>query len=113
MAQDKYLTYRGHVKAIAPAGGAVLFVTAHAEGQPTALYRLDAEKLTLAEDALPAGGLDVVTDGETVWVTGTDGRVYRGPAGGGKLIALKAELDAPASRLARLSDGRLTALAGQ
>ena len=110
---DKYLTYRGDLKALAPAGPAVLFVTAHAEGRPTALYRLDAATLALAADPLPAGGNDLVTDGQTVWVAGTDRRVYRGPAAGGKMAALKVELDAPPTRLALLSGGRLAAVAGE
>ena len=41
MSTDKYLTYRGDVKAVAVSGGAVVFVTVHPEGQPTAVYRLD------------------------------------------------------------------------
>jgi ParB family chromosome partitioning protein len=113
MAQDKYLTYRGDLKAVAPVGPAVLFVTAHAEGQPTAVYRLDTAKLALAADPLPAGGNDLVTDGQTVWVAGTDRRVYRGPAAGGKLAALKAELDAVPTKLALLSGERLAVLAGE
>ena len=45
MAAEKYLTFRGDVRALAGSGAAVLFVTAHAEGHATALYRLDADKL--------------------------------------------------------------------
>ena len=110
---DKYLTYRGDLKAAVSIGQTVLFVTAHPEGQPTALYRLDADKFTLAEDALPAGGVDLVSDGDTVWVAGTDRRVYRAPAGGGKVTAFGPQLDAPPVALARVSDNRLAVLAGQ
>ena len=49
MSTDKYFTYRGDVRAIAVLGGGLAFVTVHPEGQPTAVYRLDPEKLTLAE----------------------------------------------------------------
>ena len=42
----KYLTYRGDIQAAVGVGGALAFVTVHPEGQPTALYRLDADKLT-------------------------------------------------------------------
>ncbi len=46
---EKYFPYRGDLKAVAVTGaGALAFVTAHAEGHPTALYRLDPVKLTLA-----------------------------------------------------------------
>ena len=52
MSTEKYLTYRGDVRALAVADDALAFVTAHPEGQPTAVYRLDPEKLTLTEDKL-------------------------------------------------------------
>jgi ParB family transcriptional regulator, chromosome partitioning protein len=114
MAQDKYLTFRGDIRAIAPAGAAMLFVTAHPEGHVAALCRLDVEKQTLDETPLPAGGNDVVTDGQTVWVAGTDRRIYRVSATpGGKLAPLPAELDASPTKLALLADGRLAAIAGQ
>jgi ParB family chromosome partitioning protein len=109
---DKYFTYRGDLRAVAVAARAVLFVTAHAEGRATAVFRLDVDKLTLAEDPLPAGGSDVATDGKTAWVAGTDGRVYRGPADGGKLAPLKAEFDVPPTKLVPLPGGRLAVLAG-
>lgn len=109
---DKSLTYRGDLKAAAGSGSTVLFVTAHAEGQPTALYRLDAAKLALAQDPLPAGGVDLVADGDAVWVAGTDRRIYKGSVGGGKLGPVGPELDDVPAALALVSDGNLAVLAG-
>ena len=54
MSTEKYLTYRGDVKALAVVGGTLAFVTAHPEGHATPLYRLDPEKLTLSEDGASA-----------------------------------------------------------
>jgi ParB family chromosome partitioning protein len=111
-ATDKYVTYRGDVRAIAAAGATLLFVTAHPEGRATALYRWDAEKLALAQDALPAGGLDVVVDGDTVWIAGSDRRIYRGATGGGKVVAVGPELEAAPVAMAVLAEGRLGVVAG-
>ena len=47
MSTDKYLLYRGDVKAVVTAGDALAFVTVHPEGQASAVYRLDPEKLTV------------------------------------------------------------------
>jgi ParB family chromosome partitioning protein len=57
MATEKYLTYRGDIKAGVGLDGVVAFVTAHPEGLPTPVYRIDADNLTLQTDALPCGGL--------------------------------------------------------
>src|SRR5437762_1818076 len=76
MATEKFLTYRGDVKAAVGVGGTLAFVTVHPEGQPTAVYRLDADKLTLTSDALPCGGVAIAADDKTLYVAGTDRRVY-------------------------------------
>src|SRR5437868_11571497 len=76
MATEKFLTYRGDIKAGVGVGGTVAFVTVHPEGQPTAVYRLDADKLTLTSDALPSGGVAIAADEKTLYVAGTDRRVY-------------------------------------
>jgi ParB family chromosome partitioning protein len=112
MSTDKYFTYRGDVKAVAAAGGALAFVTVHAEGQPTALYRLDPEKLTLSEVPLPAGGRALLAVGEDLWIAGTDQRLYHLPAKGKKPAARGAPFDAAPVALAPLSDDRLAVAAG-
>jgi ParB family chromosome partitioning protein len=111
MSTDKYLTYRGDVKAVA-AGGALAFVTVHPEGQPTAVYRLDPEKLTLAEDALPAGGQAILAPGDDLWVAGADQRLYRLPAAGGKPAPRGEPLGAAIAVLAPLAGERLAVASG-
>src|SRR5947199_9465788 len=109
---NKFLTYRGDVRAAVGIRGTVLFTTVHPEGQPTALYRLDVDKLQMATEALPCGGACMVTDGDIVWVGGTDGRVYAAPAGGGAATTKgQPSASAPVS-LARRSGNRIAALAG-
>ncbi len=112
MSIDKYLTYRGDLRAVTIASGALVFVTLHDEGQSTAVYRLDPEKLTLTEDALPTGGQALLTVGDDLWVAGADKRLYRLPAKGGKAAARGPELSAPAVALAPLTNDRLAAAAG-
>src|SRR5882724_3262978 len=80
---NKFLTYRGDVKAAVGIRGTVLLTTVHPEGQPTAIYRLDVDKLQMATEALPCGGACLITDNDTVWVGGSDGRIYAMPTGGG------------------------------
>src|SRR5437870_5134977 len=70
---SKHLSYRGEVKALIALGGTVIFVTVHPEGQPTALYRLDAEKLQLKADPLPCGAIGLSGDADVIWYLGTDG----------------------------------------
>jgi ParB family chromosome partitioning protein len=76
MATDKYQTYRGDIRAAVGVEGHLAFVTVHPEGLPTALYWLDADKHTLKSDALPCGGVALAADGNTVYVGGTDRRLY-------------------------------------
>jgi ParB family chromosome partitioning protein len=112
MSTDKYLTYRGDVKALAVVGGALAFVTVHPEGQPTALYRLDPEKLTLPENTLPAGGQALLALGDDLWVAGTDQRLYRLPAAGGKPTPRGESLGAPIAALVPLAGDRLAVATG-
>jgi ParB family chromosome partitioning protein len=112
MSTDKYLTYRGDVKAVTVSGGAVVFVTVHPEGQPTALYRLDPEKLTLSESALPAGGQVLLAVGDDLWIGGSDQYLYPVRAGGAPTCRTSKLFDAPIVALAPLSDDRLAVAAG-
>jgi ParB family chromosome partitioning protein len=109
---DKYLTYRGDIRAVAAAGGELVFVTAHAEGQPTAIYRLDAEKLTLSEQSLPAGGQALLRIGEDLWVAGTDNQLYQLAAKAKKPVARGAGFEALPVGLAPLAGERLAVAAG-
>src|SRR5262249_6796532 len=83
-----YLTYRGDIKAAIGVGGALAFVTVHPEGQHTALYWLDADKLSLQEGELKdCGGVALAADGNTVYVAGTDRKVYEGGKKAAKFLA--------------------------
>ncbi len=108
---DKYLTYRGDIKAAVGVGGALAFVTAHPEGQPTALFRLDADRLTLAEQPLPCGGVAIAGDGETLFVAGTDRRVYVA-AGGSAPKPLGQPFASPIAAILPVSGDRLAVLSG-
>jgi ParB family chromosome partitioning protein len=112
MSVEKFLSYRGAVRAIAGAGGLLAFVTQHAEGRPTGLYRLDADALTLDEEPLPRGGVALVAAGETLWVAGGDGRVYRGSIAGAEPRPIGPGFPAPPTALAALADDRLAVLVG-
>ncbi len=81
MSTEKHLNYRGEIKAIVGLGGTLAFVTEHPEGRPGGLYRLDADKLTLASEVLPKGGLALIADGETLWIAGGDGYLYEASTG--------------------------------
>ncbi len=109
---DKPVPFRGAIRAAAAGGHALLFVTVHPEGQATPLYRLDVDKAELSTSALPAGGTAIALDGETVYVAGSDGQIYKGPASGGKLAALGPKLDPAPVAIALLAGDRLAALAG-
>ena len=112
MSTEKYFTYRGDVRAVAVSGGNLVFVTVHPEGQPTAVYRLDPEKLTLSETALPAGGQTLLATGDDLWIGGTDQRLYHLPATGGKLQMRGQPFDTPPVALAPLSEDRLAVAEG-
>src|SRR5262249_30830039 len=68
MSTDKRHAYRGDVRAVGVCGGALAFVTVHPEGQPTPLYRLNPEKLTLTESAMPTGGQVLLAVGDDLWI---------------------------------------------
>jgi ParB family chromosome partitioning protein len=112
MTTDKFLTYRGDVRALAVAGGALVLATVHPEGQSTAVYRLDPEKLTLAEDALPAGGVALLGTEDDLWIAGGDQRLYRAKPTGGKPAPRGEAFDEPLRALAPLAGGRLAVAAG-
>src|ERR1700720_3958614 len=107
MSTDKYLTYRGDVKAMATVGDAVGFVTVHAEAQATAVFRIDPEKLTLTTDLLPAGGQALLAVADGLWVGGSDRRVFQLAAKGGTPEARGPQLAAPPVALAPLAGDRL------
>ncbi|HKI30321.1 MAG TPA: HEAT repeat domain-containing protein [Gemmataceae bacterium] len=112
MGSDRYLTYRGDVKAVVTSGGALVFVTVHPEGQPTPLSRLDPEKLTLSEAALPLGGQVLLALGDDLWIGGADQTLYHASAGGAPTCRTSKPFDAPIVALAPLANDRLAVAAG-
>jgi ParB family chromosome partitioning protein len=112
MSMEKYLTYRGDVRALAASGTALAFVTVHPEKQPTALYRLNPEKLTLAQDDLPAGGQALLSAGDDLWIAATDQRLYHLAAKAKKVKPFGEPFDNQPVALAPLSEGRLAVAAG-
>jgi ParB family chromosome partitioning protein len=112
MSTQRHFTYRGDVRAVAAVPGGLAFVTVHPEGHATAVYRLDPEALTVAEDALPAGGVALLAAGDDLFVAGADQRLYRLPAKGGKAKAVGPEFGAPLAALAPLANDRLAVTSG-
>jgi ParB family chromosome partitioning protein len=109
---DKFVPFRGALRAAVGLGHVLVFVTVHPEGQPTPLYRLDADKAELATQPLPGGGAAVVADEASIFVAGTDGHVHRGTIKGGALAALGPKLEPAPAALALLEGDRLAVLAG-
>jgi ParB family chromosome partitioning protein len=109
---DRFVPFRGSLRAGLAQKHVLVFVTVHAEGRPTAVYRLDLDKSELAEDALPGGAVAIVEAGGFVFVAGTDGRIHRGKDAGGALAPLGEALDPAPTALAILSEGRLAAISG-
>ena len=87
MSATHFLTYRGDLKALAAHDDVLAFVTVHSEGQATSLYRVDTDKWKLSEEPLPVGGLALLVDESTLWIAGSDGRLYRSPRAGGVPVA--------------------------
>jgi len=109
---DRFVPFRGSLRAGLAQKHVLVFVTVHPEGRPTAVYRLDLDKSELAEDALPGGAVAIVEAGGFVFVAGTDGRIHRGKDSGGALAVLGEALDPAPTALAVLSEGRLAAMSG-
>jgi ParB family chromosome partitioning protein len=107
MRVDKYLTYRGAIKALVGVGDTLMFVTVHPEGQPTPVYWVDTDKFALAGGPLPAGGVRLVVGGDTLWVGGSDRRIYRASIKGGTPTAVGPQLAQAPAALALVSEDRL------
>lgn len=109
--EGKGQTYRGDIRAIVGVGDTLAFTTVHPEGAPTALYWLDADKLSLKPDALPCGGVALAADGNTVYVGGTDHKLYE--CGRKAPKALAGPFAGPIAAIAVLAKKRLAVLHGK
>ncbi len=120
---DKFVPYRGALRAAVGEGHVLAFVTVHPEGQSTSLYLLDVDKAELEAHGLPGGAVAVVADEASIYVAGTDGHVHtapvlvgsareRGWTKTGRLAALGSALRPAPTALALLEGGRLAVLAG-
>jgi ParB family transcriptional regulator, chromosome partitioning protein len=109
---DKYLPFRGSLRATLSTPGELAFVTMHPEGAKAALYRLDLERGELRELSLPQGGVALALADEALFVAGGDGRIYRAKLTGGEIAPLGAPIDPPPVALAVLAGGRIAALSG-
>jgi ParB family transcriptional regulator, chromosome partitioning protein len=107
MSTDKYFIYRGDVRAITASLGGVCFVTVHPEGQSTAVYDLNPEKMILTEYFLPTGGQTFLVTEDELWVAGTDKHLYHLPTFGGKTKRHGGEFAAAPVALAPLAKERL------
>ncbi|MCA9178306.1 MAG: HEAT repeat domain-containing protein [Planctomycetales bacterium] len=112
MMTPKYLNYRGAIRQLCPFSGDLAFVTVHPEKRPTAIWRLQVEKMELAECQLPAGGQCLCVVDEQLFVGGDDGKLYQLDAGGKSASLAKTDLPSPAEHLVALSGGRLAAACG-
>ena len=111
---EKYLTYRGEIKGVVGVGGTLAFVTVHPEGQPTGLYRLDADTLDARRPTRcrTAGLRSRSTARPSGWPAAT-GSLYEAPSTGGKPKPRGPQVRRrPPTALAPLADGRLAVLVG-
>lgn len=111
-AVERSLPYRGDLSALLARRTTLVFTTTHAEGLPTAIWRIDTDTGELKSDNLPAGATSVVLDDSHVFAAGTDGFVYRGASDGGACKPLGAALTPAPRALALLAGGRLAVLCG-
>ncbi|MEL6110454.1 MAG: hypothetical protein AAFU85_30980, partial [Planctomycetota bacterium] len=120
----KNLTYRGDLRAIVPLANKLVMTTVHPDGQSTALYRIDPEKLELESIDFPCGGpclatttrwqpdQSMPTRNQSAWIGGDDGRLYRLASSAKKVETLKHPLGTPARKLLSLDENSLAALCG-
>ncbi len=78
MSTEKYLTYRGDIKAVQGFGATLALTTVHPEGHATGLYRLDTLAMAIDTTPLPQGGLALAAEGERLWIAGSDGQIFEG-----------------------------------
>ncbi len=112
---EKYLTYRGDIKALAGHETFAFFVTLHPDQQPAAVYTLNVENFALDEQPLPAGGLclTIETDAKnqpTLWIGGGAGQLYRTAPQGKKPAAVGEAFSSAITSLALLSEDRIAVL---
>ena len=104
--QEKALTYRGDIRAIAGGDKTLAWVTQHPQKVPTAVYRLAVESLEMTESALPCGGISIRTDKDGFWIGGDDSKLYHLTAKA-KTPKAVVELPASAAKVRRVSRNQI------
>jgi ParB family chromosome partitioning protein len=108
----KHLQFRGKPVAMVASGHTLAFVTIHQEGKPTPLYRLDLDSGTLSSAPLPCSSACAVTDGENVFIGGSDAQLYRAPLLTGDPAPFGKALPSAPTALACLGTDKIAAGAG-
>jgi ParB family chromosome partitioning protein len=109
MSVQHWLTYRGAVRALVSEGESLVFVTAHAEGQPTALYKLDPLRGHLESQPLP-GGLALAGSAARWWVVDPSGQLHAGPFG--QLAPVGTRFEPVPAAIVALPSGAVALLVG-
>ncbi|OUS26046.1 hypothetical protein A9Q99_19935 [Gammaproteobacteria bacterium 45_16_T64] len=107
--KDKYLPYRGAIKAIEARNNSVFFITHHEENIATPLYQLDLDKMALSELPIVSGANALLVTESDVWVGNVDGRIFHQEK---LLTQLKVKPDHVVTAMVVLEGGRLGVLAG-
>ena len=83
----RHVMYRGFLRAIASHGSTVFFTTEHVEGQPMGLYMLNIADGAAKALALGGGGTSLAHNGQHVYVTCTDKRLWRADIAGASIAS--------------------------
>ena len=104
--KNKYLIYRGDLKAITSHKSALIFTTVHGEGHETGVYFIDLETSKPTKAHMP-GGVALVRDDTSLMVAGVDGHIWRGLLAKKSLDAVGEAFEPAPTALALVTGKRL------
>ena len=111
MSKVHNLTYFGSIRGLVGDGKSIVFVTEHAEGKLTSLYKIngeaDKESDTLTEVALDFVPTSLLKANGCYWIGGDDSRLHCVGESDKKSSKLSAPLPAPPTSSAILSNDRI------